>query len=494
MIKKTTYILLLLLSLGTFVSAQPKQEVRAAWITTAYRLDWPQTLAQTPSSMKQQQRELIQLLDLLKEANFNTILFQVRGRGDATYPSKYEPYSSSLTGRLNGNPGYDPLQFAIEECHKRGMELHAWVVGIPIGSVSFHKSLGAKSPIKKEPKLFVRQGSYWYLNPGNPQSKYYLGKIVKDIVERYDVDGIHFDYLRYPDRSAKFPDNQDYQKYGKGVDKAQWRRDNITQILSHTYHEIKSVKPWVKVSTCPIGKHSDTNHYSAKGWNAYNEVYQDVFKWFEMGIQDQIYPMMYFRGNNFYPFALDWKEQSQGRHIISGLGIYFLDEKEGNWAKEEVQRQLYFVRDNHLEGHAFFRAQFLADDTKGVYSSLVNNHYKYPALIPAMPWLDKIAPNKPQNLKLKITEESAILSWSESKDNDEQNKPTYIIYQSDKQPVDTSKAENILATYIKGTNYVYTPILPINKYKYFAVTAIDRYGNESEAIQLESMHDIEIDE
>ena len=152
------------------------------------------------------------------------------------------------------------------------------------------------------------------------------------------------------------------------------------------------------------------------------------------------------------------------------------------------------MRDNHLEGHAFFRAQFLADDTKGVYSSLVNNHYKYPALIPAMPWLDKIAPNKPQNLKLKITEESAILSWSESKDNDEHNKPTYIIYQSDKQPVDTSKAENILATYIKGTNYVYTPILPINKYKYFAVTAIDRYGNESEAIQLESMHDIEIDE
>ena len=494
MIKRLFYIFLFFLCSSIQVFAQPKREVRAAWITTAYRLDWPQTLANSTAGRMQQQKELIQMLDMLKQANINTVLFQVRGRGDATYNSPWEPYSVGLTGHSNGDPGYDPLQFAIEESHKRGMELHAWIVAIPIGTVSMHNRLGAQSPTRKNPSVFVKHKSYWYLNPGNPDSKYYLGKVVSDIVNRYDVDGVHFDYLRYPDNAPNFPDKKEYNKLAKGQNINQWRRDNITTILSHLYAETKRLKPWVKVSTCPIGKHSDTNRYSAKGWNAYNVVYQDVFKWLEMGIQDQIYPMMYFKGNNFYPFALDWQEQSNGRHIVSGLGIYFLDEREGNWSEEEIQRQLYFVRDNHLAGHAFYRAEFLAKDTKGVYTSLQNIHYKYPALIPPMPWLDTQAPSQPENLELKITEDSVVLHWNESTDNDAINRPKYNIYQSDTYPVDTSDPKNILDTYTIGNTYIYTPILPLLKYRYFAVTAIDRYGNESEATQLEPMHDIETPE
>ena len=485
-------ITLLFLFLNSLQS-QPKREVRAVWITTAYSLDWPQTLARTPHSRAQQQREMIQLLDYLKAANINTILFQVRGRGDATYPSSYEPFSTALTCNINGDPGYDPLQFVVEECHKRGMECHAWVVAIPMGSVSQQKKLGNSSPTKRVPQVCVRYKSAWYLNPGHPNSKYYLADIVKELVTRYDLDGIHFDYLRYPNGAPNFPDIKEYKAYGKGKDLAEWRRDNLTQILAQAYKEIKAIKPWVKVSTCPVGKHSDTNRYPSKGWNAFYEVHQDVFKWVELGIQDQIYPMMYHQGNSFYPFALDWQENSQGKQVIAGLGIYFLDDSEGGWPAEEIQRQLYFARDNNLAGQAFFRAQFLVNDTKGVYSSLKNKHYKYPALIPPITGCKpEDLPKQPTHIEVLINKDCAYIHWQKPANSKQDVK--YVLYKSPTYPVDTSDPKNIVATYIQDTVYTYTPVISLDKYAYYAVTAIDRYGNESEATQLKSKRDIEIEE
>lgn len=143
--------------------------------------------------------------------------------------------------------------------------------------------------------------------------------LVREVVERYDVDGIHFDYLRYPENAPRFPDSYDYRKYSKGRSLAQWRRDNLTEIVRYIYKGVKAMKPWVKVSTCPVGKYKDTSRYPSRGWNAFHTVYQDVQGWLGEGIQDQIYPMLYFRGNHFYPFALDWQEQSNGRQIIPGL-------------------------------------------------------------------------------------------------------------------------------------------------------------------------------
>lgn len=473
------------------IQASPKREVRAAWITTAYRLDWPQTLAKDKASMIRQQKELTQLLDHLKASNFNTVLFQVRGRGDANYFSKWEPMSAALSGQANKSPGYDALKFAIEECHKRGMECHAWLVAVPSGSVKTHQALGKNSPTRKEPSNFIKYKGGWYINPASPTAKDYLAKLVEDIVTNYDVDGIHFDYMRYPDGAKKsFPDSRDFKKYGNGVNLEQWRRDNITKMLSHSYETVKKVKPWVKVSTCPIGKHSDTNNYPSRGWNAYDVVYQDVFKWMELGIVDQIYPMMYFQGNNYYPFALDWKENSNGRHVISGLGIYFLDPREGNWSIDEIKRQLNFTRDNQLEGQAYFRAEFLVKDTQKTYSHLKSSFYKEPALIPAMPWLNNTQPNQPENLKVLFSHDTAQLSWK--RNESDQKECTYIIYKSDKFPVDTKNPENILESYVQGNQFVYTPYNTSEIYNYYAVTSIDRYGNESEATQLESKNGIEI--
>lgn len=465
------------------LSAQPapKCEVRAAWITAVYGLDWPRTKATTPAGIQKQKEELVEILDKLKEANFNTVLFQARTRGDVLYKSDIEPYNSILTGKSGKDPGYDPLAFAIEECHKRGMECHAWMVTIPLGGRKHVASLGKQSVTRRQPKICVPYKREYFLNPGNPKTKEYLMSLVKEVVERYDVDGVHFDYLRYPERAFRFPDSYDYRKYGNGRSLDQWRRDNITEILRYIYKGVKQLKPWVKVSTCPVGKYRDTSRYSSKGWNAFHVVHQDVQGWLGEGIQDQIYPMMYFRGNAFYPFALDWQEQSNGRHVVPGLGVYFLHPSEGDWSLDEIQRQINFIRNHHLAGEAHYRVKFVTDNTQNLYDILQNDFYAYPALQPPMTWADSIAPTPPTNLRAsRIAEGYTLLRWQAATDNDERNAPTYVVYASDKLPVDTQDPANIVATGIRETEYIYAPILPWTTRRHFVVTAIDRYGNESE--------------
>lgn len=465
------------------LSAQPapKYEVRAAWITAVYGLDWPRTKATTPAGIQKQKEELVEILDKLKEANFNTVLFQARTRGDVLYKSDIEPYNSILTGKSGKDPGYDPLAFAVEECHKRGMECHAWMVTIPLGGRKHVASLGKQSVTRRQPKICVPYKREYFLNPGNPKTKEYLMSLVKEVVERYDVDGVHFDYLRYPERAFRFPDSYDYRKYGNGRSLDQWRRDNITEILRYIYKGVKQLKPWVKVSTCPVGKYRDTSRYSSKGWNAFHVVYQDVQGWLGESIQDQIYPMMYFRGNAFYPFALDWQEQSNGRHVVPGLGVYFLHPSEGDWSLDEIQRQINFIRSHHLAGEAHYRVKFVTDNTQNLYDILQNDFYAYPALQPPMTWADSIAPSAPSELKAEqISEGYTRLRWKASTDNDKQNAPTYVVYASDELPVDTQNPANIVATGIRETEYIYAPILPWTTRRHFVVTAIDRYGNESE--------------
>lgn len=482
--KRSTLTLLYIVLMLPLAAQLPKHEVRAAWITAVYGLDWPRTRATSPERMRKQQDELVEILDKLKAANFNTVLFQTRTRGDVLYQSSIEPYNSILTGKVGGDPGYDPLTFAIEECHKRGMECHAWMVSIPLGNKKHVASLGKESVTKKKAAICVPYKNEYFLNPGHPQTKEYLMSLVREVVKRYDVDGVHFDYLRYPENAPRFPDGYDYKRYAKGRSLAQWRRDNITDIVRYIYKEVKALKPWVKVSTSPVGKYRDTSRYSSRGWNAYHTVYQDVQGWLGEGIQDQIYPMQYFRGNHFYPFALDWKEQSNGRHIIPGLGIYFLDPAEGNWTLDEIERQMHFIRAQKLEGEAHYRVKYLMDNSQGLYDTLEKNFYTAPALQPAMPWIDSVPPTPPTNLRTEqLAEGYLLLRWNPATDNDPQNAPTYVVYGSDTYPVDTDNPKNILAQRVQGTEFIYAPIFPWTTRKYFAVTAVDRCGNESQAAQ-----------
>lgn len=480
---KQLYFTLTLCLISLSMLAQPKNEIRATWLTTIYGLDWPTTKANSAASIHQQKMELCQILDELKAAHFNTILLQTRLRGDVIYPSNIEPFNENLTGQPTKNPGYDALAFAIEECHKRGLECHAWMVSIPLGKDKHVKELGRASITKKKPLMCKRYMEEWFLDPGNPATKEYLASIAKEIVSRYDIDGIHLDYIRYPDRPKDFPDKEMFRKYGNGKSLEGWRRDNITAIVRHLYKEVKALKPWVKMSSSPIGKYKDTSHYPSGGWNSYYAVYQDAQGWLKEGIQDILFPMMYFNGNNFYPFALDWQEQCNGRYVVPGLGIYFLDPAEKNWELSEIERQIYFTRANGLAGQAYYRTKYVLNNMKGLLDELHGIHYPYPALQPAMRWMNVTAPSMPTNLTKVQNEGITQLTWKASATLSNHT-PYYIVYASDEYPVDVSSAKNIIAQGVRECSYSSEGEVGKATKKYFAVSAVDRFGNESAAVQL----------
>ena len=462
------------------IKASSKYEIRAAWITTIGGLDWPTVKATSAYGIKRQKEELCKQLDMLKEANFNTVLFQTRLRGDVIYPSIYETFAESLAGKTGRNPGYDPLKFAIEECHKRGMEIHAWMVCIPAGNDRQVKLLGKQSVVKKKPTMCIHFKRAWYLDPGNPETAKYLAAIAKEITMNYDIDGIHLDYIRYPENGENFPDGKTFRKYGKGKNLTQWRRDNITSIVREIYNDVKIIKPWVKVSSAPVGKYNDTRRYSSKGWNAYNAVYQDTKLWMETGIHDAIFPMMYFRDNQFYPFALDWEENKHGRWVIPGLGIYFLKIKAHEWDINEILRQIYFTRRNGLDGQAFFRNEFLMKNTCGLTDSLKCRFYTYPAAVPPMTWQDSIAPLPPQKGEISLSNNCVSICWEES-ESFKSEEIVYRIYASDTYPVDTNDGRKIICLKQNTNSFV---AKDSNIKRFWAITTIDRYGNESKPLAI----------
>ena len=462
-------------------SQAPKRETRAVWLTTLNGLDWPRTKATSADGRQRQQQELCRILDQLKAVNINTVLLQVRVRGSVIYPSAIEPWDVALTGSFDQSPGYDPLAFAIDEAHRRGMELHAWFVAIPCFKQAVARQMGRKSVLKTHPELCVKHNDMYYLDPGLPGTADYLVALCREIVSRYDVDGIHFDYIRYPEGAAKFDDAASYKRYGGGRTKAVWRRENMTRIVRRIYEDVHALKPWVRVSSSPVGKYADLSRYSSRGWNARDAVHQDAEGWLQSGCHDILFPMMYFDGDHFYPFAADWQEQSAGRQVSPGLGIYFLHPQEKDWSLDVIRRQLYYLRAQGLNGQAYFRSRFLTDDTKGLYTFLHDDFYAFPALTPACTWLDDEAPSAPSGFALNLVDDrTEELSWQPARDNGGGGL-RYNVYASREWPVDVSLAKHLVATALNEPCFRYNRLAAVGYY--FAVTAMDRCGNESEAAQ-----------
>lgn len=481
--RKVATLISAIVAVLSTLTAQPLHEVRAAWLTTAYALDWPTTKATTPQTIQKQKKELCRILDALKATRFNTVLFQVRHRGGVIYPSQIEPYSNVLTGVAGRSPGYDPLEFAIYECHKRGLEIHAWLVTIPIGGKNYIAASAAKASTPLPSSAFKRYQGEWFLDPGHPQTGSYLCSIVNEITSQYDIDGIHLDYIRYPDHPSRFPDGDTYKRYGTGRSLYAWRRENITGIVRSIYKEVKRVKPWVKVSSSPVGKFKDTSRYSSRGWNAFHTVHQDAQSWLSEGIHDMLFPMMYFDGDQFYPFVLDWQEKSYGRQIVPGLGVYFMHPREKDWSKETILRQVNFIRSHQLAGQAYYRAQYLLDNTKRFRDELAAGHYAYPALTPPMPWLSSASPSSPQLPQLSEAGGRIHLSWKTPAEIPSGTTVYYNLYGSDTYPVDASCAANLLEARIEDTNVDLYTLGLHGERLYFALTAADRYGNESAPVQ-----------
>lgn len=447
-------------------SEPPLREMRAVWLTTIGGIDWPHSYSQSAVSARKQQAEFCTILDNLAKAGINTVLLQTRIRATTIFQSDLEPWDGCLSGFPGKSPGYDALAFAIEECHKRGMKLHAWIVTIPVGKWN---GTGCKALRKSHPELLKRIGDEGFMNPESSMVGDYLAAFCKDIVSRYDVDGIHLDYIRYPETWKVIKDKEE-------------GRRNITSIVRKISHEVKQQKPWVMMSCSPVGKYADTKRSWSHGWNARDIVCQDAVLWLQEGLMDCLFPMMYFRGENFYPFAIDWKERSNGRIITPGLGIYFLSPREKNWALEDITREMHVLRQYDM-GVCMFRSKFFTDNTKGLYDYTAGTFSPLPALQPAMTWYDTPAPSAPLSITKRQNSDGSIrLSWSESPSTDG-NAMHYNIYGDTTFPVDTRKASNLLMADYRDT--IASIPMPGNVI-YYAVTATDRYGNESEPIQTDS--------
>lgn len=443
------------------LAAQPKYEVRAVWLTTIGGIDWPHSYAGSARSIERQKDELRDILDRLQRANINTVLLQTRIRATTIYPSAYEPWDGCLSGKPGKSPGYDALKFAIDECHRRGMELHAWIVAIPVGKWN---GAGCVRLRKRHPGLVRKIGDEGYLDPEKPQTAEYLADLCAEITGNYDIDGIHLDYIRY------------HETWPMKVSRRQGRT-NITNIVRAISRRVKSIKPWVKMSCSPIGKYKDLSRFSSYGWNAYERVCQDAQAWLRDGLMDELFPMMYFRGNQFYPFALDWNEHSYGRIVAPGLGIYFMSPREKDWPLSDITREMLTLR-HYGMGHAFFRSKFFTDNVKGIYDFTAQSFNQYPALIPPMTWQSSARPSAPSGLSRRTLEDNVeVLSWTPT--DKDTTRIMYNVYSSREYPVNTDDARNLTVVRLRKSSL----IIPHDPTRHYAVTATDRYGNESTPLQ-----------
>jgi hypothetical protein len=292
------------------------------------------------------------------------------------------------------------------------------------------------------------------------------------------VDGIQFDYVRYPEKAQSFPDQQTYAAYGKGEGLANWRRGNINRLMERVYDWVKQTKPWVQVSSSPLGKYSRSVQTPNASWTAFDDVYQDPKAWLQAGKQDMIVPMMYYRKNDFYPFVDIWMEQVGRRNMVAGLGAYRLNRKDGDWNLSDMVDQIEYVRRQGGGGCAFFRTRFVVEDEKGLYGELKNHLFRFPAQLPPLTWMADtlLPPGAPEEMLVMQEGNSLRLSWQDASapgDN------TYTVYYSHADTLDTARARSILVTGIRDRE-IFLPVdMKKEKGYLFCVTASNRYRIES---------------
>ena len=340
----------------------------------------------------------------------------------------------------------------------------------PLGGNKHVQGLGQNSVTRKQPSIAMKYKNEWFLDPGNPKTDDYLLSLVAEIVNNYDVAGVDFDYIRYPDDSPKFPDKTMYSKYGKGKNRSDWRRENINRFVAKMYDQVKSVKPWVQVSSSPLGRYRPLNN-KHDGWNARETVLQDAGQWMMSGKHDALYPMMYYRNHLFYPFADDWVLNSNNRILVPGLGVYQMDELK--WPKEDIVNQIDYTREKNMAGQAYFRTANVLSNLKGILFS-INDYYKYPAKLPAMTWLSDTLPDAPHDLTAEKVKGIFQLKWK----NETTERASYTIYRSENEDFDIDNAVNIIATGVREPMYELYVEDNDEAYYYF-VTKSDAYNNES---------------
>jgi len=387
----------------TVLPALPR-EMRGLWIATVANIDWP---SRTSLTADQQRAELIDILDRALTAGMNTIILQVRPAGDAVYSSTLEPWAALLTGTQGTNPGYDPLTFAIEQAHARGLELHAWVNPFRAGNASDTVRYAPQHLYHTRRDLIRFYGSQVWMDPGEPDAQEHTMRVITDIVRRYDIDGIHADDYFYPyppsGPAIVFPDSATYARYGGGLTRDNWRRANIDAFVERLYREVHLIKPTLKVGISPFGIWRPGNPPGVNGLDAFASIYADARKWLRSGWVDYLAPQLYWAiaaPQQSYPALLDWwlAENITGRHVWPGLAAYRVNDGSSTaFSVDEITSQIRLTRTRTGgTGNLLYNTTSTLKRNNGILASLLGaDLYKHRAVVPAMPWLDSAAPGAP---------------------------------------------------------------------------------------------------
>jgi len=388
------------------------REFRGVWVATVANIDWP---SKPGLNSWQQQAEMIAILNKAVELHLNAIILQVRPATDALYSSSLEPWSEFLTAQMGRppEPAYDPLAFAVDEAHKRGLELHAWFNPYRAHHPAAKSEISTNHVSVAQPELVRSYGRYLWLDPGDAAVRRHSIKVITDVVKRYDIDGVHIDDYFYPykerDSATKeiidFPDSITWKRYESGggtMSRDDWRRSNVDTFVRDLYRDIKATKRWVKFGVSPFGIWRPGSPSQVKGFDAYDELYADSKKWLNEGWLDYFTPQLYWeiaKEGQSYPVLLSWwiSENTKSRNIWPGNFTSRVGSTGDNsWKPQEILDQISSTRlTEGAGGNVHFSAKVFMQDRDSLNEKLIGGPYAGPALVPASPWLDSIAPAKP---------------------------------------------------------------------------------------------------
>lgn len=496
LLKRSALAAVLLAIAALPMSSGVKREVRSVWMATVWALDWPSSTSSTTA----QKNEMVKYLDVLQKNNFNAVYFQVRTMSDAFYKSSYEPWSSYLTGTRGKDPGWDPLAFVVEECHKRGMECHAWVNPYRFSTGSNWSTVQDQA-LKSAGMLLAYTKSdgktTTILNPGLESVRKRIVDVCKEIISNYDVDGLVFDDYFYPEGIPVTSSAGDYdlwQKSGVSMTFGDWRRNNVNQMVADVYKMVQQQKPYVRFGISPAGaactsaavaaKHGIDRCPVASDWQ-YDGIFSDPVAWLEAGTIDYISPQLYWKTNHktnpFGPMTKWWSYVAKhfGRHHYASHSISFLNSSNTTSDWEEIGKQVQFSRDyteNEAPGAVFYSAAYVTGKKQSGFGEWLQvNKFQNKALTPAIDWkksdLEKVQVSA-------LSKRATVLSWA-GVDN-----VRYSVYAVPESVNVETLDSNIPAEYLLGVSYKTTYTMPDDKksgYNY-AVCVLDRYGNEYEPV------------